>query len=523
MLKNLVTLLMLSSCTQFLQSTDDKYYEVIDNKTKSESLNIMFSHNINGETHPCGCRNFPLGGIPQIAGSLQNPSNSPLVYVDTGDAFFPSTQVPKLLEKSQVFTANKIAESFDKNGLELFLPGDQDFAFGEDFLATISTKHKFQFVISNLNSKKIKHKKWVAKKFGNQNIIFLGILHPTLLKTEYRHLVNNPEKSIRMTLVEISEKFGDLDDLKLVLLSHSGMDIDKKLAAQFPMLDWIIGSHSQAFTQLTVDVGNTKIVQVLSRNHYLGNIKIAANKKGKDSFKVIEIRDELKDKVKDNKMIPWLDAYKDQLDKIQLEEQKLMTGDSNEFNHKANTAISCMECHKEQTEFWQETPHSIAYVTLENAKATNNPNCVGCHSLNYKKLNGFQNSDDIIVSNKKLDQYWKEWETNVHPIKSVRKLSKKQIKKHAKDWMKLDQKFEVTHNFANVQCLNCHEKAGDHPFEMDDIVKTTKDYMSKCLECHTSDQSPDWYSKNDKGIATTVNKAYVSGIIKKISCPKRVD
>ena len=87
--------------------------------------------------------------------------------------------------------------------------------------------------------------------------------------------------------------------------------------------------------------------------------------------------------------------------------------------------------------------------------------------------------------------------------------------------MKLDEKNEVTHNFANVQCLNCHDKAGDHPFEMDDVVKKTTDYMSKCLKCHTSDQSPSWYSKNDKGIATTVNKAYVSGIIKKIACPKR--
>ena len=87
--------------------------------------------------------------------------------------------------------------------------------------------------------------------------------------------------------------------------------------------------------------------------------------------------------------------------------------------------------------------------------------------------------------------------------------------------MKLDEKYRVKHNFANVQCLNCHDKAMDHPFEMEDIVQKTKSYQAKCLECHTKDQSPQWYSKNDKGIATTINKSYVSGIIKKMACPKR--
>lgn len=523
MFKLLFLTFLFNSCTQFVQNTDDEYFDTIDNKTKSEHLSVIFSHNINGETHPCGCRSFPLGGLPQVAGELHSLREKvPLFYVDTGDAFFPSTQVPTLLEKSQLFTADKIAESFDKNGLDIFLPGDQDFAYGEGFLADISKKYKFKFIISNLKShSKIKHQKWIVKKFGEQNIVFLGILEPTLLSVEYRDLFDSPYSSIDRTLKEVQKKFGDLEKLKIVLLSHSGMDFDKKLATRFPQIDWIIGSHSQAFTQLTVDVNNTKIVQVLSRNHYLGHIKIAANMKADDSFKVIEVRDELKDKWKKNTMLSWLDKYKSSIDKIQLEEQKLMTTDSGVFGHKANTAASCIECHKEQSDFWQGTAHSIAYVTLENAKSGNNPNCIGCHSLNYKKLNGFQNTDDMILSNKNLDKYWKEWETNVHPIKSVRKLSRKEIKSHSKKWMKLDEKNEVTHNFANVQCLNCHDKAGDHPFEMDDEVKKTTDYMSKCLKCHTNDQSPEWYSKNDKGIATTVNKTYVSGIIKKIACPKR--
>ncbi|NCO18066.1 hypothetical protein GW922_01650, partial [Candidatus Pacearchaeota archaeon] len=241
-------LFFLLSCTQIVKQFDDEYYEVIDNKTNSEYLNLIFSHNINGEAHPCGCRNFPLGGLPQVAGELHSlREKTPLLYVDSGDALFPSTLIPDFLKDSQIFTAKKIAESFDKNKLDYFLPGDQDFANGEDFLADISHKHKFQFIISNIKkSTKIKHKKWIAKKFGQRTLVFMGVVDPSLLQQDIRSLFFSPQIGINETLAEVKKQFGTLDDITIVLLSHSGMDTDKRYAEEFPDLDWIIGSHSQA-------------------------------------------------------------------------------------------------------------------------------------------------------------------------------------------------------------------------------------------------------------------------------------
>ncbi len=519
-LKCLLFLILLVSCERFIKKTDEKYHEVIDQKTNSDHLNIVFSHNINGETHPCGCRNFPLGGLPQVKGELFDlNSKAPLLYIDSGDAFFPSTQVPKLLEQSQLFTAKKIAESFDINGLEIFTPGDQDFAYGIDWLGKISKEHKFKFLLSNIiKNDKINSKPYIVKKFANKTFVFLGIVNPSLLQPNVQGYFKSPISGINETLSLVKKRFKDLSKVKLILLSHSGMDFDKKLAEKVPVFDWIVGAHSQAFTQLSIDIGKTKIVQVLSRNHYLGKIKVPAGKV-KDEFKVIEVRDELKEKQKNNPMITWLDKFKVQLDAIQLEEQKLMAGDTT--MQPANTYQSCNECHQKQTEFWQTTSHSLAFITLDHAKAANNPNCIGCHSLNYKKLNGFQNIDTMVLSDKKLSKYWDEFKHTFKDIKSVRALSKNQRKKYSKKYAKLDKKFKTKHNFANVQCLNCHDKSYDHPFEMDDVPKSTKNYQDKCLKCHTSDQSPEWYKKDDKGIATSVDQAYVSGIIKKIACPKR--
>jgi hypothetical protein len=505
-----------------VENTDNSYNDIIDIKTNSDHLNLIFSHNINGETHPCGCRNFPLGGLPQVKGALyETRKKAPTLYVDSGDALFPSTQVPKFLEKSQLFTAKKIAESFDLNGLDFFTPGDQDFAFGVDFLGSISKSYKFKFIISNIKENKIiKSSRFETVKFAGQTLVFLGVLNPELIQPEYKHMFVSIEQGLDNTLKELKEKYKDLRNLKIILLSHSGMDKDKLIAKAYQDIDWIIGAHSQAFTQMSVDIQKTRIVQVLSRNHYLGKVDLQASSKSQDKFSVIEIRDELKNKEPDNPLTVWLDKYKTDLDKIQLEEQKLMAGDDMSLQP-ANTYSSCMECHKDQGEFWQKTSHSLAFITLDHAKAANNPTCIKCHSLNFKSLKGFQNIDDMVVSDKKLNKYWSEFETTFKAIKSIRKLTDQERLGFSKKYAKLDKKFEVKHNFANVQCLNCHDKSHDHPFEMEDTPSKTTNYQDKCLKCHTADQSPEWYRKNDKGIATSVDQAYVSGIIKKIACPKR--
>lgn len=524
MLKKIVlTTLLLSGCTQFVQQTDEKYYEQIDNKSKSEFLNIAFSHNINGETHPCGCRNHPLGGIPQVAGAQQElKEKGPLLYVDTGDAFFPSPKVPKFIEKSIKYTAKKIAESFDTMGLNYFVPGDQDFALGQDFLVEIAKTHKFEFILSNAsNHNKIKHKKFALVKFGNQQILLLGVVSPRLLPHHSRNLFISSTKGIENVLNFVDDKVGDISDMTIILLSHSGLDPDKALAQKFKNIDWIIGAHSQSFLRYSTDVNKTKIVQVLSRNHYLGHIKLPANSKAKAEYKIIEIRDDKKDKLKPNKYLSWLDAYKKELEIIQIKEQEELSGVSSSEVTPTPTAKSCLECHTPQTKFWQGTAHSLAYVTLEKANAENNPSCVGCHSLNYKKIDGFTHTKGIVkVSKKNNKKYWNEWSKTFKKVKSPRAMTPKARKKESQKWFKLDAKHQVQHNYANVQCLNCHTKSKDHPFEMDE-TKKTKNMSKMCIKCHTADQSPEWYYKDNKGIATSLNKKYFSKQLKKVACPKR--
>ena len=67
----LLVLFLCISCSKFVELTDTKYHEEISQEGAT-GLSLFFSHNINGETHPCGCRQFPLGGMAQVNGILRS-------------------------------------------------------------------------------------------------------------------------------------------------------------------------------------------------------------------------------------------------------------------------------------------------------------------------------------------------------------------------------------------------------------------------------------------------------------------
>jgi Zn finger protein HypA/HybF involved in hydrogenase expression len=314
---------------------------------------------------------------------------------------------------------------------------------------------------------------------------------------------------------------------RLIVLSHAGFDLDEKFAEKFPQIDWIIGSHSQSFLRFSRDVGNTKIVQTLSKNHYVGDITIdlLADKEN-DSYFLHEIREELVKNANPNPMVDFINAHKAKMNDLQMKEQVVMTTavDTNPVKlAKIRTATSCIECHKPQVEFWQSTPHSIAYATLMNVKEQNNLSCVKCHSLGLGDNRGFQAPKNIVqFKDHPIIDYWNKAHALSSNVKSIRKLNPNEIKAISKKWMDLDKKSNVRFNFANVQCLNCHAKADDHPFEMamNDKREVREDKLkNQCLSCHTGEQSPEWYNKNAKGLPDTVNEKTLSSKYKMMSCP----
>jgi nitrate reductase cytochrome c-type subunit len=223
-------------------------------------------------------------------------------------------------------------------------------------------------------------------------------------------------------------------------------------------------------------------------------------------------------------MRAFIDDHKAKMNDLQIKEQAKM-GMSETLNaeivkdvKKFKNPVSCLACHKSQTDFWQGTPHSLAYTTLLKVNEANNLSCIGCHSIGLNDPKGYTTQKNMVTfKHRSALNYWNEVKKISSKIESVRKLSSEEIKKVNVQWFALDKKAGVKNNFANVQCLNCHGQDDMHPKDTSPkLAAKDREFniRNKCLSCHTQEQSPEWY---DSGIK--VNAKFDENY-KKMSCPR---
>ncbi|MBY0515985.1 MAG: hypothetical protein K2P81_03680 [Bacteriovoracaceae bacterium] len=507
--------LLAAACARLVSTFDDSYFEEVKIESGAQNGHLLFSHNINGETQPCGCNKFPLGGLEQAAGHFhQINSQGPYIYVDSGDLFFPSPVLPENVKSSLEFTAQILFEAAERFRLKFFVPGDQDFAMGVKWLSQMAKKAKFTFLLANLrDSEVIKSKRWARVIVGKKTLVFIGVLDPELLQGSNAALFSSPEVAIEQALKEANPKDSEL----VILLSHSGLERDQQYAKTFQRLDWIIGGHTQSFTQRSIDVGRTQIVQVLSRNHFIGDIQFGlGSKDSQTSFKLLETREEMSQVIQPNPMTDLAQKWKTGVAEKQALEQKAHAS-LTETLDPLPTFNSCLECHQKQTQFWQSTAHASAWHTLKSKSADNNPACVGCHSVGWNSSQGFKSTQERVLFGgkpdaKKLASYTEQLVKNYKGLKSVRAASASERLQYSNGQLKIMSKMDISHDFGNVQCLNCHDKNRDHPFDGSLEHKKT-DMTAKCLQCHTNDQASDWY------VNGAPNKTVIAQKLKLVACP----
>ena len=447
---------------------------------------------------------------------------------------FSSNKLPSALEKSWKFGAENLVKAMNILKLNYATPGDYDLTAGADYLKGLAAKMNYPYLIANPSEKlKLGQKPYEIISAGDAKIFLTGVVSPISLPDNQKKYFEDPYAALTKTLSELKNKGFDNKNPKhiLILISHSGIEADQDLALKFPDFDWIIGSHSQKFTQTPMKVGKTKLVQVLSRNHYVGHITLNLQEPARSKFDVIQTRDELKDKAVPNPMIAFLEKHKNDLQKIQFEEQEALRGQA-KAGEKLQPASSCIECHEAQGTKWHKTSHSLALTTLINAQADKNPQCIGCHSVGHGTKAGFQSLAEIALVKVDNDPnklkaapklYWKEIQEIAKKIESVRELPEGKRLEYAKSIHKIDKKHEVLHQFGNVQCLNCHAQSSDHPYEgKSDLTRADKKMAIKkqCLSCHIYDQSPKWYTGDDTN--HKLNETVFENHYKSIACPKYV-
>ncbi|MFZ9000488.1 MAG: multiheme c-type cytochrome [Bacteriovoracaceae bacterium] len=496
-----------------------------------KNISIIFSHNIHGESVACGCRTHPLGGLDNVFGLINEvQKRSEVIYVDVGDMLFPTPKISKAQEKSQTFISKEIVKAMDLMGLKYYVPGEMDFALGEQYYQNTWQNHKAKLLLTN---SKLGHKHAYIENLPHR-IYLLALANPELYD---QNIFADPFESITKEFENLELNYSD-PFLRIIVLSHGGMEFDEKLAQKFPQIDWIIGSHDQSFTRDPLEEGSTKIVQALNRNHYLGEINISLTQtKGADKFTLHEVHSELKNKVNPNPVSTFIKEHKQQLAQIQQDEQQEMLVHIQK-KKPLKSYLSCVECHQPQVEFWSSTAHSLALGTLIQQNEHKNQNCISCHSLGFRNSEGFGQFQNIIEIREKpiaekisadketqslmalKSSYFKELKTIFSSLDSARAMQAQERKEMFKKVSQLDEKYEVSRNLGAVQCLHCHKKEYDHPFNFEGKKTVDKVQINRCLSCHSKDMAPEWYHKDEKGLPQDLDNDKVELMLKKVSCPK---
>ncbi len=107
-------------------------------------------------------------------------------------------------------------------------------------------------------------------------------------------------------------------------------------------------------------------------------------------------------------------------------------------NAKYVGSATCVTCHGETHQSWENTKHAQAFTDLKNAGQAKNAYCLGCHTVGYKKPTGF------------VDE-------------------------------------ATTPNLEGVQCESCHGPGSEHRGDPTKILKPTN--AEVCGQCHQGTHS----------------------------------
>jgi hypothetical protein len=396
--------------------------------------------------------------------------------------------VPPFLEKQWNYQALTLVRAYNAFGIEVFAPGDLDFAAGFKQFEALRSQAKFPFVSANLvkrDEKKSYLDPYVILTKGKSKVAIFGLYDETLpLPPE---LEASDHIAVARELVPKLRREADV----VIALTHLGLEKDQELAKAVPGIDAIFGAHTQSYLSRPIAVGDTLIFQTSFRGQHLGYYREGHN----GLFQVDDRFNSPEDKL--NPMDRLVNEAKAEIARINKEADAELFGTP---KHAAaapaktvgyQTFPKCAECHMPQYDFYKNTPHAKAFLTLVHAKQSANLDCLKCHTVGMRKEGGWTSVNKLVLNaaGKAIDA---ESFAKSLPSMAVKDFSR------------------VSKAFINVQCENCHGAGMGHPFVTNLNNKIAAD---TCLQCHTRERAPNWY-KDGKP-----DEALIATKIKSVSCP----
>jgi len=179
--------------------------------------------------------------------------NKNVLLLDSGDYFQGSLYYKLDKGKSQA----KLLPMIKYDAITL---GNHEFDNGLGVLKRNIKLSKTPFISANVHFKdkylKKTVKPYIIKEFDGEKFLIIGVTTSSLA-----NLSNTDNVTITDPVDEINKIIKEVPYDKLIILSHCGLDEDRRIAKAIPSIDLILGGHNHFFFNTPEYIGKTPIIQ----------------------------------------------------------------------------------------------------------------------------------------------------------------------------------------------------------------------------------------------------------------------
>lgn len=220
-----------------------------------------------------------MGGLDRVATLVKmiraQRGADNVLLLDGGDTWQGSWTALQTKSQDMVDTMSKL-------GVDAMV-GHWEFTLGAERVKEIAEKSPFAFLAQNIRSLEWQEPVFKGRKTftkGGARIDVIGQAFPRTPIANPRWMIPDWEFGIRESELqkEVDAARAEGADV-VVLLSHNGFDVDKKLAGRVRGIDVILTSHTHDALPDLVRVGNTALVATGSHGKFLSRLDIEVKNK----------------------------------------------------------------------------------------------------------------------------------------------------------------------------------------------------------------------------------------------------
>ncbi len=412
------------------------------------SLRIVAVTDLKGYLEPCGCTSNPLGGIDRLAAAVRTlrEGNAPVVVLVAGDAFFDTADLEPARVDQAERNAKTLARILEKLEVTAVLPGRRDRAQPAERLDAVRRTTSVPWLAMNGDAEVLQ------TKAGRLRLTIVGAA-PGGDIDAVRAAVSNAEAQSDVTIALVdgsrrdANRTGAIEGVDFVL--QGGLDQDEAMPPRQAGGAWVLHASRQGQGLTVADLfirkedapvedhsewSRAERIAQLERQIGALSAKVAAWEKAGnvDATDLDAQRDRLRELEERRATLERSEPGSDgnalharfvplpkkaprdpQIENLMREHDKAV----NEANRVAFANLkppplgpkevgyvgsaACSGCHQEAFGWWQDHPHGLAYLTLQERNKEFNLDCVGCHVTGYQQPRGStvtHNLDGALVN-----------------------------------------------------------------------------------------------------------------------------